>query len=198
MRKLVKLIENAFEEFERIFQIGATQQFQGRSCTPMVAFKYTQGFSNFPSPIFIWNGPAWNKNTISIAIYKPDYESGSPKIDEPEPELVPVFGLAVLLGEFESFALFGLFGSFELAGGVPELEDGPGFEGGPEVAGDGGFEVVYDGGAELDCGGMPLGGGAELDCGGVPSGVLVAGCWPLELAPLEPAPPGPVSASIAV
>lgn len=35
MHKLIKLIEDAFKEFERLFQIGATQQFQGRSCTPI-------------------------------------------------------------------------------------------------------------------------------------------------------------------
>lgn len=51
MHELVKLIEDAFKEFERL-QIGATQQFQGRSYTPVVAFEYSQGFSNFPLTYF--------------------------------------------------------------------------------------------------------------------------------------------------
>ena len=53
MRELVKLIEDAFKEVERL-QIGATQQFQSRSYTPVVAFKYSssQGSSNFPLTYF--------------------------------------------------------------------------------------------------------------------------------------------------
>lgn len=49
MRKLVKLIEDAFKQFEPLFQIGATQV---RSCTSVVAFKYVQAFSNFPLTYF--------------------------------------------------------------------------------------------------------------------------------------------------
>jgi hypothetical protein len=44
---LVKFIENAPKEFERLSQIGTTQQFQVRSCTPVIAFKKSQVSSNF-------------------------------------------------------------------------------------------------------------------------------------------------------